>query len=151
MYLILLSGDPNKGLSELLEKHWYLKERFEIALREKDYVDFKHCVMRGKVSHRTLAAIMGEEELLRQTQGWNPGEWNWHTMKAFSREKTRERRAHPYQIEGVRAYPYQSEGGRAHPYQREEIVDRGVGGSRTMGQRLDRLHGLMKEIEKELN
>ena len=93
--------------------------------------------MRGKVSHRTLAAIMGEEELLRQTQGRNAGEWNWHTIKVFSRENTREGRAHPYQREGVRAYPYQREGGRAHPYQREEIVDRGVGGLHTMGQRLD--------------
>ena len=107
--------------------------------------------MRGKVSHRTLAAIMVEEELLRQTQGWNPGEWNWHTMKVSSRENTRERRAHPYQREGVRAYSYQREGGRAHPYQREEVVNRGEGSSRTMGQRLDRQQGLMKDIEKILS
>jgi len=140
IYLISRLEDPNKGLSDLLEKHWYLKERFEIALREKDYVDFKHCVMRGKIGHKTLAAIIGEEELLRQTNGWNPGKWNWHTMKVFSKGPTRERRAHPYQRE-VR---------RAHPYQREEIVDRGEESSRTMGQRLDRLNGLMKEIEKEL-
>ena len=41
--------------------------------------------MRGKVGHRTLAAIIGEEELLRQTNGWNPGKWNWYTMKVFSK------------------------------------------------------------------
>ena len=62
--------------------------------------------MRGKVSHRTLASIIGEEELLRKVNGWNPGNWNWHTMKVFL-----ERRAHPYQRERVRAYPhYQREG-----------------------------------------
>ena len=144
-YLILLSEDPNQGLSDLLEKHWYIKERFDKALQERDYVDFKNCVLRGKVSHRTLASIIGEEELLRQVNGWNPGNWNWHTMKVFS-----ERRAHPYQRERVRAPHYQREE-RAHPYQRVEPVDRGVGGSRTIGQRLDRVQSLMKELEKELN
>ena len=87
---------------------------------------------------------------MKKVNGWNPGEWNWHTMKTFPRETTRERRPHPYQRERVRAYRYQRKE-RARDYQREEPVDRGVGGSRTMGQRLDRLHGLMKEIEKELN
>ena len=70
----------------MLEKHWYRKERFEISLRGKDYIDFKHCVIRGAVSHRTLAAIMGEEQLSEKNHGWNIGEWNWNTMKVFFRE-----------------------------------------------------------------
>ena len=104
-FLIPLLEDPNQGLSDLLEKHWYIKERFEKALQERDYVDFKNCVLRGKVSHRTLASMIGEEELLRQVNGWNPGNWNWHTMKVFS-----ERRAHPYQRERVRAPPLSERG-----------------------------------------
>ena len=31
-FLILLSEDPNQGLSDLLKKHFYIKERFEKAL-----------------------------------------------------------------------------------------------------------------------
>ena len=58
-FLIPLSEDPNQGLSDLLEKHWYIKERFKKALQERDYVDFANGVMKGKVSHKTLAAIIG--------------------------------------------------------------------------------------------
>jgi len=129
-------GGLDQGVREMLQKHWQIKQRFDAALKEKDYHEFKTMVLRGKVSHKTLAAIMGEESLLEHTRGWNPAEWNWHTLGKFA-ERKRGRRPHPYQREE-----------RHHPGQRDE---QRAEGSRTIGQRVDRLNGLLSALAKELN
>lgn len=70
---------------------------------------------------------MREEALLKQTQGRNTFKWNWNNMKKIGNK--REKRPHPYQRE-------------------ERREDRGEGGSRTMGQIIGRLNGLIDLMAK---
>lgn len=137
-----------------------IKERFDQAIQERDYVDFKNMILRGKVSHRTLASIIGEEALLHKTRGWNPHEWNWHNMQKFT-DKKRGQRAHPYQRASHHPQQRQQQSHQHHqqqhqshpdhqPYQRVEhhpqAQEQVVEGSGTIGQRVDRLNGLLSAI-----
>ena len=133
---ILPLGGLDQGVSKILQKHWQIKQRFDAALKEKDFHEFKTMVLRGKVSHKTLAAIMGDQSLLKHPRGWNPAEWNWHTLEKFA-ERNRGKRSHPYQREECNPQGQREE-------QRAE-------GSRTIGQRVDRLNGLLSALAKELN
>ena len=117
-------------------------------------MDFKNMILRGKVSHRTLASIIGEEALLQKTRGWNPHEWNWHNMQKFT-DKKRGQRAHPYQRAShhpqqrhQQSHPHHQHYQRVehHPQAQEQVVE----GSGTIGQRVDRLNGLLSAIEREL-
>lgn len=96
-------------------KHWYIKDRLKKLIKERDYRDFIHTMIKGKVSHKDLAATIGKEALLKDTRGWNQCWWNWNTMEKFHKKReNRERRSHPYQSE-------------------ERKRDRGGGGSGTIG------------------
>lgn len=122
----------DQGYTYVLKKHWYIKERCEKEIKEKDYHDFGNTVVEGKLGHKTVAAIMGGYTLVKQTEWWNPSKWKWNSMKEFHKQGKKEKISHPYQRD-------------------KRTEHRKEGGSRTMGQRIDIMNGLMNPLAKEMN
>ncbi|KAG0139328.1 hypothetical protein CROQUDRAFT_54869 [Cronartium quercuum f. sp. fusiforme G11] len=65
-------------------ENWVMVKKYKEDRNQPLYKAFLQAAIK---THRKLVKLIGLEQTLQHSKGWNPGDYNWNTMEKFPEER----------------------------------------------------------------